>query len=319
VAELFKMADTRDPSSTPIPAEVVAAPDARRGLILGIVAVAIFAIGVPMTRLATGTVEAPQLSGAFVAFGRAVVGGVLGAIYLVATGARWPDRAHHRSLLIVAGGMVVAFPLAMSIALRYVESIHVSAMLGVGPLLTAVAAARLDHQPQRLPFWIAAAVGTLLVGAYPVVKAGASLGDVGGADLLLIGALMIAAFATIHGARLARVMPAAQVTAWTCAGALPFTITLAGLTWPVAPADVSAWAGVVGVGVGTVWAGSLLWYRALAIGGTVRVSQLVLIQPLMGMVFAVPLLGESIDAITAGFGIAIVATVFVGRRFASRG
>ena len=40
-------------------------------------AVAIFALGVPMTRLATGTVGAPQLAGAFVAFGRAVVAGAL--------------------------------------------------------------------------------------------------------------------------------------------------------------------------------------------------------------------------------------------------
>jgi drug/metabolite transporter (DMT)-like permease len=294
------------------------APDARRGLILGIIAVALFAVGVPMTRLATGTVESPQLPSAFVAFGRAVVGGSLGVVYLIVTRSPWPAPSHRRSLTIVAGGMVVAFPLAMTVALRYVESIHVSAMLAVGPLLTAIAAARMDHQPQRWPFWLTAAAGTLLVGAYPIVKVGGTVGDVSPADLLLMGALMVAAYATVHGARLARVMPAAQVTAWSCALALPMTVSLATLTWPSTAATASAWASMIGVGIGTVWVGSLLWYRALAIGGTVRVSQLVLVQPVMGMVFAVPLLGEAIDLVTATFGVAIIGTVFLGRRLAIR-
>jgi hypothetical protein len=32
------------------------------------------------------------------------------------------------------------------------------------------------------------------------------------------------------------------------------------------------------------------------------------------MVFAVPLLGESLDALTLAFGIAVVATVMLGKR-----
>ena len=32
------------------------------------------------------------------------------------------------------------------------------------------------------------------------------------------------------------------------------------------------------------------------------------------MLFAVPLLGESLDATTVGFGLAVMLTVFVGRK-----
>jgi hypothetical protein len=32
------------------------------------------------------------------------------------------------------------------------------------------------------------------------------------------------------------------------------------------------------------------------------------------MLFAVPLLGEQLDAVTVGFGVAVIATVFVGKK-----
>ena len=46
-----------------------------KGLWLGLLGVVIFALTLPMTRLATGTVDAPQLSPWFVTFGRAALAG----------------------------------------------------------------------------------------------------------------------------------------------------------------------------------------------------------------------------------------------------
>ena len=45
----------------------------RQGLWLGALGVAIFALTLPMTRLAVGTPDAPLMSGVFIAMGRAVV------------------------------------------------------------------------------------------------------------------------------------------------------------------------------------------------------------------------------------------------------
>ena len=307
-------------TTTPVSAHFRFVPtDATQGLIMGMVAVAIFALGVPMTRLATGGVDSPQLPGAFVAFGRAVVAGALSVAYLVATRAPLPARSDRLTLAIVAGGSVFAFPLAMSIALRYVESTHVSAMLGFAPLATAVVAARVNRQSQSNGFWAMAILGSLLVVAYPFAKNGGGTvsADVGFADAILFGAIIIASFATVFGARLARTMPAQLVTSWSVALTLPATIPLAILTWPDAPATIAAWTGLGYVGVGTMWAGGILWYRGLAVGGTVRVSQLILVQPILGMLFAVPVLGETVDPVTAIFGVAIIGTVFAGRRLAS--
>ena len=68
-----------------------------KGLWLGLLGIVIFSVTLPMTRLAVGTAAAPQMSGFFIAYGRAVVAGVLSAGLLVAprglnapTGCHWP-------------------------------------------------------------------------------------------------------------------------------------------------------------------------------------------------------------------------------------
>ena len=63
-----------------------------------------------------------------------------------------------------------------------------------------------------------------------------------------------------------------------------------------------------------MWLGMFVWYRALAMGDVVRVSQLQLIQPFLSIIFSVPLLGESLDAMTLIFGIAVIVTVFFAKR-----
>ena len=39
-----------------------------------------------------------------------------------------------------------------------------------------------------------------------------------------------------------------------------------------------------------------------------------LAQPFLSMLFAVPLLGERLDTMTVGFGLAVIATVFIGKK-----
>ena len=77
---------------------------------------------------------------------------------------------------------------------------------------------------------------------------------------------------------------------------------------------ISAWVGFAYVAVISMWIGFFAWYRGLALGGTVRVSQVQLVQPFLTMLFAVPLLGESLDLMTVGFALAVIATVFIGKK-----
>ena len=65
-----------------------------------------------------------------------------------------------------------------------------------------------------------------------------------------------------------------------------------------------------------MWLGFFAWYRGLALGGTVRVSQVQLLQPFMSLLVAVPLLGERLDGLTLAFAAAVVGTVIWGRKLA---
>jgi drug/metabolite transporter (DMT)-like permease len=63
-----------------------------------------------------------------------------------------------------------------------------------------------------------------------------------------------------------------------------------------------------------MWLGFFAWYRGLALGGVLRVSQVQLLQPFLALLFAVPVLGERLDAVTVMFALAVMAVVFIGKR-----
>lgn len=292
-------------------------PHEIKGLWLGLVGVVIFALTLPMTRLAVGTPEAPQMSGVFIALGRAVVAAMLSAAFLVATRAPWPRREDWFPLAVTSAGVVFGFPLFTSIAMRYVEAVHASVIVGVLPLATALVGALLHRQRPSAGFWACAALGSALVVAFALLKSQGGFG-LHTADLLLLAAMACAAVGYGYGARLSQRMRAEHVICWALLIALPLTLPFALWTRPAAGLPASAWWGFAYVAVFSMWLGFFAWYRGLAIGGTVRVSQVQLVQPFLSMLFAVPLLGERLDLLTVGFGLAVIATVFIGKQMPVR-
>ena len=293
-------------------------PHEIKGLWLGALGVVIFAFTLPMTRLAVGTPEAPQMSGAFIALGRAVVAAGLSGLFLLATRAPWPGRRDWWPLAVTAGGVVFGFPLLTSIAMRHVEAVHASVIVGVLPLATAAVGACLHRQRPSWGFWACALVGSALVIAFAVIRSGASGLSIQPADALLLAAMGCAAIGYGYGARLSQHMRAEHVICWALVLALPLTLPLAWATRPQVQLQDSAWWAFAYVAVFSMWLGFFAWYRGLALGGTVRVSQVQLLQPFLGMLFAVPLLDERLDALTVGFAVAVIATVFIGKKMPVR-
>jgi drug/metabolite transporter (DMT)-like permease len=289
----------------------------RKGLWLGLLGVAIFALTLPMTRLAVGTPGAPLMSGVFIALGRAVVAAGLSALFLLATRAPLPRRGDWLPLAITSAGVVFGFPLFTSVAMRHVEAVHASVIVGVLPLATAVVGALLHRQRPSAGFWACAALGSALVVAFALLRSGSGL-RLHWADLLLLAAMGCAAVGYAWGGRLSQRMRAEHVICWALVMALPLTLPLAWTSRPLAPMPSSAWAAFGYVAVFSMWIGFFAWYRGLALGGTVRVSQVQLVQPFLGMLFAVPLLGERLDLQTLGFALAVIATVFAGKKMPVR-
>jgi drug/metabolite transporter (DMT)-like permease len=285
----------------------------RRGYALGLLGVLVFALTLPMTRLATGTPEVPQLGGLYIATGRAVVAAALSALFLLAVRAPLPRREHGWPLVWVALGVVFGFPICTSIAMRHVEAVHASVIVGVLPLATAAVGALLQGQRPSAGFWLCALGGTTLVVSYALLRSGDTL-ILHPADGLLLLGMLCAAVGYAYGARLAQHMPATHVICWALLLSLPLTLPLTLWTWPQAEVSAAAWGGFAYTAVFSMWLGFFAWYQGLALGGTVRVSQLQLLQPFISMLFAVPLLGETLDGFTLGCGLAVIVLVYVGRK-----
>lgn len=283
-----------------------------RAWLLGGLGVLAFALSVPMTRLAGGTAALPALPPLFVALARAVIAGGLAAAYLVWVRAPWPSRSQWRRLLPMAAGVVFGWPVLLGYAVREVDAAHASVLSGLLPLTTAALAALLagERAPWRFWFWAAAGLGLVLL--YALLQGG---GRFVAADLLLLLAVLAAAYGYVQGAQLSRELPPQQVISWAVLLCLPITLPA---SWLLMPAQLevpwSAWAALAYVGVVSMWLGFFAWYRALALGGALRVGQIQVAQPFLSGLLAVPLLGEALQPLTGVFLLAVVATVALGQR-----
>jgi drug/metabolite transporter (DMT)-like permease len=290
-----------------------------KGMWLGVLGVAIFAVTLPMTRLATGPADDPQLSAWFITCARAALAGGLSILFLALTRSPRPTVAQRKPLLLAMLGNAVGFPLCLGLALRQVSSGHAAVFTALLPLATAAMAAWVLHQRARLGFWVCAALGALLVVAFSLLRASQHSGgfSLEWADLLLLGAIGSAAMGYVFGAQVTPQLGAERVICWVCVMTLPFSVPGALLTWPTAAIHTTAWLALLYVGVFSMWAGFFAWYRGLAMGGALRVSQVQLLQPFFSILAAVPLLGEMLEPVTLGFALGVVAVVFLGKRLAS--
>ena len=286
-------------------------------LLWGMVGVTLFAATLPMTRLAAGTTELSQLSPWFVTFGRAAVAGLLSIGYLLWQHRRGrlnvPRRAEWPLLAVTAFGVIVGFPLFLALALRHVPSTHGAVVTALLPLSTAVLGALWYRQRPSNGFWVCAVVGSTLVLGFMVWRAGGVY--LGAANIYLLIAMTTGALGYIGGARLTPRLGAEQVICWVLVCCLPLTLPMA---WWFAPSPASAihassWMGFAYVSLFSMWIGFFAWYRALALGA-VRVSQLQLVQPFLSLLFAVPLAGERLDGSTLAFALAVIATVYAGKK-----
>lgn len=287
---------------------------------LGVIAVLMFAMTIPMTRLANGGVDQPQLPPLFVALGRGVLAALPAALYLVWARAPWPMRAARPWLLGVVLGGVLMFPACMGWAVRVVPAWHASVVTGVLPLVTATLAAWwMGHRP-RPGFWWAGLGGVSLVLLFAVQTAPEGQGHWHLSDLVLLMGMLGASIAYVAGARAAQHMPSPQVMSWALVWALPVTVPGAVWAWWAEGAGVSvtliapqAWWALAYVALCSSWLGFFAWYAALA-RDTMRVSQIQLLQPFAAMALSALLLGEQVSAWAPVCALGVALMVWTGQR-----
>ena len=272
------------------------------------VAVMAFSLTLPATRVAVG-----ELDPVFVGLGRSVVASVIALLILVFARPRLPTRTQWHGLIVVALGVVVGFPLLTAWAMQRVPASHGAILLGLLPLATATAGAlRAKERPSR-GFWIVGIVGSALVVIFALIS---GAGKPTFADLALLAAVLAAALGYAEGGRLAQTLGGWQVICWALVLAAPFLLVpVAVVGLPVGvPISLNAWLAFAYVALMSQLFGFFIWYRALALGGIARVSQLQLLQPFLTLFAAGLLLGERVTPLMMAFAVAVVASVAVGKK-----
>ncbi|MFP3516542.1 DMT family transporter [Pseudomonas sp. SIMBA_077] len=280
------------------------------GWINGFIGVVIFSASLPATRVAVQAFDP-----VFLTFARASIAGVLALCILALLNVKRPERSQLLSLLIVAIGVVVGFPLLTALALQHVSSAHSIIFLGLLPLCTAAFGVLRAGEHPRPTFWLFSVLGSALVIAFALSQ-GLTASPKG--DVLMLLAVLICGLGYAEGAKLSKTLGGWQVISWALALSLPLMGALAWLSAPASFAGISppAWFSLAYISLFSMLIGFFFWYRGLAQGGIAAVSQLQLLQPFFGLTLAATFLHESVTLGMFGITGAVVICVAAAKKFA---
>lgn len=280
------------------------------GWINGFLGVLIFSGSLPATRAAVADFNPVFLTGA-----RAAIAGLLAALLLVAFREQRPHRRDLLSLIVVALGVVVGFPLLTAFALEHITSAHSIVFVGLLPLATAIFGVLRGAERPKPAFWLFSCLGSALVAGFALTQ-GFSSSPVG--DMLMLAAIVACGLGYAEGARLSRTLGGWQVICWALVLSLPVMGALAAVTMPETFAGTGqpAWLGLAYVSVFSMLVGFIFWYRGLAQGGIAGVGQLQLLQPFFGLALAATLLGEAVSPAMIAVTLAVILCVVGAKRFA---
>ncbi len=280
------------------------------GWMNGFLGVLIFSGSLPATRVAVADLDPVFLTSA-----RAVTAGLLGALILIAFREKWPERKDIVSLLVVALGVVVGFPLLTALALRHVTAAHSIVFVGLLPLATAIFGVMRAGERPRPAFWIFSGLGSACVVGFALSQ-GITVSPTG--DLLMLGAILACGLGYAEGAALSRKLGGWQTISWALLLSLPIMAALTLFTMPASFATVGqpAWIGLAYVSLFSMLIGFIFWYRGLALGGIAGVGQLQLLQPFFGLALAAALLHENVSWLMFAVTLAVVACVAGAKKFA---
>jgi drug/metabolite transporter (DMT)-like permease len=280
------------------------------GMVHGTIGMVIFAGSLPATRAAV-----IGLDTGFITAGRAAITGLLAIALLAMRRQRLPRRKEWFPLLVVAGGVVLGFPLLSALALRSVPATHAIVFVGMLPLMTALFAVLRAGERPRAAFWPWAVAGSAVVGGYAMLHDGAGFAM---PDLFMLGAILVCGLGYAEGSRLSRQLGSWQTICWALIISLPVSLPVMLLRWPAALADVPlpSWIGFAYVSLLSMFIGFFFWYRGLSLGGAARVGQIQLFQPFLGLALAALTLGEHVSPDIFAVAAIVGLCVWRARRYA---
>jgi drug/metabolite transporter (DMT)-like permease len=277
------------------------------GLFLGLVGIICFSLTLPATSIAV-----EYFGTTVVGLGRTVVAAILVAVVLIVRKEKLPSPSQFKSLLIVAVGAVLGFPLLTSWAMESLPVSHGAVEVALLPLATAGFAMFRAGEIPSIKFWVSSIIGSLAVIMYALHL---GFGQLQLADLALLAAVIILGLSYAEGGKLAKELGSWQVIAWAIMIGAPFFIIPVGLnlSTEMLHAPIQAWVSLIYLAVVSQFLAYVAWYSGMTMGGIARVSQIQYLQPFLMIVFATVFLDESITSFTLVTAMIVVFSVILGK------
>ena len=290
-----------------------------KGFIFGFVGILIFSLTPPATKIALGP-DNNALTPEFITFGRSALAGIMSLMFLFFFKKKKPSVKYIFNILIVALSLSVGFPLFLSLGLIHSTSTHAAVILTLMPLMTAVFASFYFKQKASLGFWICAIIGCIVVIIYTLIhgQSNNQIIEFSYSDILFFISVIAGATGYVFGAKLTKIMGSVDVISWALALAMPFHLALAIYYFPIKEIPTISWIGFLYAALFSQWIGFFAWYKALDLGGAVRVSQIQLFMPFLTFFFSIILLGETLDFFTIFFSIITILLIYLSRKMSVR-
>jgi drug/metabolite transporter (DMT)-like permease len=292
------------------------------GMLLGLVGVIMFAMTLPMTRIAV-----KEINPVWLALARAELAAILGAAALIWFKVPFPKRVFWPNIAWSIVGVVIGFPLFTSIAMRFTDASHGAVITGLLPLATAAFAMLTSKDRPSLAFWLSALAGSCLVLGYALWQ---SQGAIQIGDLAMLAAIIFAGLGYAFGGRLSQTIGGWQAISWVLVCAAPLVaLPLIYMAYNAGSLLGSAQIGPTAISTTSWWAfayvtifsqfvGFIFWYGGMAIGGVARVSQVQLLQLFFTLGFAGLINDEIVRPITWLVCFLVAITILINKKTAIR-
>ncbi|OUS00215.1 EamA family transporter [Halobacteriovorax marinus] len=279
-----------------------------KSLIYGIIGVLCFGITLPVTRYIS-----PSFDPFFIGSARAFIAGLTAIVVLFLLKAVKPTKAQIRPLLVVTFGAVLGFPVMASFAMKYVPASHGGVVVGLLPMVTAIFGTMITKDKPSFWFWVTSVIGSILIVSFTLLKGGGHF-QIG--DIALFIAVLCAAIGYAVGGTLSKEMGGKYVICWATIFALPFVLYPAITLFPSDPTSIAIehWVGLIYLSLISQLFAFFFWYKALAMGGIARISQLQLTQPVITLSISALFIGELIGLQTIVFAFLIIIVVTINKK-----
>ena len=245
--------------------------------------------------------------------GRIVIAGALGATWLIMSRTSIPAWRDLIVLAITGAGLSIGYPYFVALGLATSSSVHGAVVAGFAPSVTATIAVVRHHERPPAVFWLGCIGSLVAVTAYVLASgAGFTL-----SDLYFVAAVLSTSIAYAEGSHLAHRLGADKTLSWALllmvpVVAIPLAIDL--MRAPPHHITIAAWSGFAWVAFISMYFGAMAWYRGMQLGGTARISQLLVLQPLVTIGISRTIVGEAVTPRDLIYAIAVIVCVAIAIR-----